>query len=215
MRKKITVAIVMGMVLVGAVAGCASEPSSAPAEGSMPSAAPDPSPSASPSAAPTVDPADPTTWIISENGVGPIDIGGDLAATLAELPDAWTNDTESCAWTAWWNAPDSSYGLYFVRGTESDAAPIGEISVYTAVEAPTAVPSPVTAEGLGLGATKADVLAMYPDAQEGTAQIGGGTWVMLSGNGDAHVFFEFREGADVASDVVVTTRDQPSYEVCG
>lgn len=210
-----TFAIAVGMVFVGAVTGCAPEPASAPPSSPEPSAAETPSPSPSPTGAPEADPADPTTWIITENGVGPVEIGGDLGATLAGLPDTWTNDAENCAWTAWWQAEDSSYGLYAVRGTESDTAPISEISVYTSLEVPTAVPSPVTAEGLGLGATKAEVLAAYPDAGEGVAEVGGGSWVMLAGDGDAHVFFEFRGGADAASDVVVTTRDQPSYEVCG
>ncbi|WP_311243326.1 hypothetical protein [Microbacterium sp. WCS2018Hpa-23] len=212
---KTTMAIMSGTLLVGLIAGCAPEPTTAPTSNPSPSATATLTPSPSPSAVPTADPADPTTWVISESGVGPISIGGDLTGTLAGLPDTWTNDTENCAWTAWWNAPDSSYGVYFVRGTESDTAPIGEISVYTAAESPTAVPSPLTAEGIGLGATKAEVLAAYPDAQEGTAQIGGGTWLMLPGDDAAHVFFEFREGADVASDIVVTTRDEPSYEVCG
>jgi hypothetical protein len=39
--------------------------------------------------------------------------------------------------------------------------------------------------------------------------------LQLPGESEAHVFFEYREGIAGASDVVVTTRDQPAYEVCG
>lgn len=203
-------------ILVAALAGCTpaaddGPPTSTPSPSTTPSATPD----GSPSPAPEPDLADPSTWIISEEGVGPIDIGGDFSATLDTLPESWENDAENCSWTAWWNADDASHGVFFVRGTESETAPIGEVTVYTAAEEPMAVDGPVTAEGLGVGATKDEVLAAYPDAEEGAAQIGGGSWLMLPGDGDAHVFFEFREGSDTASDVTVTTRSEPSYEVCG
>ncbi len=158
---------------------------------------------------------DPSTWLISELGVGPVEIGGDFASTLAGLPDTWTNDQENCAWTAWLNVPEAGYGVAFVRGPESETAPISEISVYDSGEGKPTDGAPATAEGLGLGASKDEILAEYPGAEEGTAQIGGGTWLELPSDGPAHVFFEFREGETTASDVVVTTRSEPSYEVCG
>jgi hypothetical protein len=152
--------------------------------------------------------------VISDAGIGPIDIGGDFAMTLGTLPDSWTNDVENCSWSAWWNAEDSSFDMFFVRGTESETAPISEISVSTAAEVPLDVPAPVTEEGLGIGATAEEVLAAYPDAIEGAGQIAG-TWVKLPGKAAGHVFFQYREGAAGAWAVTVTTRDEPSYEVCG
>lgn len=202
-------------VVLAAAAGCAQSPADSTASSTTPpSSSSQPSVSAQPSGPPQVDPADPTTWTISAEGIGPIEIGAQLPSTLAMLPSDWAND-DNCSWTAWWNAPDASYGVMFVRGTQSDTDPIREISVYTAVETPMAVPSPVTAEGLGIGATKAEVLEAYPDAEEGAAMIGLGTWLKIPSDGDAHIFFEYREGVDGASDVAVTTAEQPSYEVCG
>ncbi|MBO0979588.1 hypothetical protein [Microbacterium sp. SD291] len=211
--KHSSILAVSTVALVGLV-GCA--PTST---GEMPTSTPTQEPSAEPSTEPSTpaepDPADPSTWIISDAGVGPIEIGGDLAATLGELPDTWRNDTENCAWTAWWSDADAGYGIFFVRGTESETSPIGEISVHREAEGTVEGVGPVTADGLGLGATNEEVLEQHPDAQEGTAQIGGGTWIMLDGDAEAHVFFEFREGESAASDVTVTTRSEPSYEVCG
>lgn len=129
-------------------------------------------------------------------------------------PGDWTNDSANCAWTAWLKS-DSGYGVYFVRGTESDAAPIREISVYDVAQDGSTSGAPITAEGLGIGSTKDEVLAEYPGAQQGVPQIGDGVWIKVPGDGSAHVFFEFREGSDVAWDVTVTTGAEPSYEVCG
>lgn len=211
-RQRSAIALIAGLVLTASTA-CSPQAVDSPSTPSA-SATDTPTSGPEPTTEPTADPADPATWIISDTGVGPIEIGGRLAETLAELPATWRND-ENCSWTAWWNAEDASYGVFFVRGIESEDAPIAEISVYTSSESPAAVPSPVTAEGLGIGATKDEVLAAYPGAVEGPAAVGSGTWLRLPGESEAHVFFEYREGIAGASDVVVTTRDQPAYEVCG
>ncbi|MGW9156381.1 MULTISPECIES: hypothetical protein [unclassified Microbacterium] len=212
-----TSALVVATTLaVGSLVGCAgtSTPASTPSGGSTPTATATTTPS--PTAEPRVeDPADPATWIIDEAGVGPIDVGGDFTSTLGGLAGPWANDTANCSWSAWWMAADSAYGVSFVRGTESEAAPIREISVYSAAETPAVVPGPVTEVGLGIGATKAEVLAAYPDAQEGVSTIGSDTWIMLPSATDAHVYFAFRENSDTAWDVTVTTGAEPSYEVCG
>ncbi|MDQ0647940.1 hypothetical protein QFZ53_002136 [Microbacterium natoriense] len=211
-RQRSAIVLITGLVLA---TGTACAPGAGEAEpGSSATSTATQTSSPEPTSSPSADPEDPTTWIISEEGVGPIEIGGRLAETLAELPPTWTND-ENCSWTAWWNADDSSYGVFFVRGTESEDAPVREISVYTAAETPVAVPSPVTDKGLGVGATTEEVLAAYPDAEEGVASAGAGTWLKVPGDAEAHIFFEYREGAAGASDVVVTIGEQPSYEVCG
>lgn len=214
MRTTSFTATVAILIAAGMLVGC-TPTTSRPTPSADPTDTTTQEPSPTPTSSPTVDPADPATWTITDEGVGPIEIGGDLATTLGALADDWTNDTENCAWTAWWSSADGAYGISMVRGTESDSAPIREVSVYTASEAPVAVDGPRTADGLGIGATEAEVLAAYPDAQQGTAQIGGGSWIRLAGTGQAHVFFEYREGIDAASDVVVTTGAEPSYEVCG
>ena len=194
--------------VLGILAGCA------PSTVEVPPGGPTASPTPTPTEPPEADPADPATWVISEAGIGPAELGGDFAALLGTLPHTWTND-DVCSWTAWWTAADSSYGVYFVRGTESDTAPVGEVSVYSAAEDLGSVQGPRTAEGLGVGASTAEVLTAYPNAEQGSDEIGSGTWMRVPGDADGHVFFQFREGEDTASSVTVTTRDAPSYEVCG
>ena len=204
--------IALVVFAAGSFVGCAaaSPPDSGPSPRETATATP------SPTADPRVeDPADPGTWIVDGSGVGPIEIGGDFATTLTGLVGTWSNDPASCSWSAWWTAPDSAYGMFFVRGAESDSAPIREISVYTTAESSDASPGPQTEDGLGIGATKAAVLAAYPGAQEGSSTMGSDTWIKLPGDTDAHVFFAFRENSDTAWDIRVTTGSEPSYEVCG
>lgn len=202
-------------IALGVLAGCA--PSPAPATESSPSPAPStptstPSATPTPSSDPVADSADPSTWTISDSAVGPIELGGDFDSTLASLPAPWSSDAESCSYSAWWRQPEGLYGMYFFRSNESDTAPIKEVAVY-GLASPDG--GPKTAEGLGAGSTRADVLAAYPDAEEGTAEIGTESWLRLPSSGDAHVFFQFPEGQDIARGVVVTTDAEPAYEVCG
>lgn len=211
---RLSALIAFTTLAAGALAGCAPATGASPTPSSGASVPATPTPTQTPSQA-VEDPADPGTWIIDETGIGPIDVGGDFAATLSALPSGWTNDPVNCAWSAWWNAPDSRFGMTFVRGTETDTAPIREVSVFSTVESSGPIPAPTTADGFGIGATRAELLAAYPDAQEGAASIGDDTWVKVGGGGDAHIFFEFRDGSDIVWDVTVTAGTEPSYEVCG
>lgn len=190
--------------------GCATA-SPAP-EATTTEPAPSPTSSApSPTSQPPADLEDPSTWAVTETGIGPIETGGDFDATLSELPESWMND-DNCSWTAWWNAEDQSYSMNFVRGTESDDAPIMLASA-SAADPVTPGVGPRTTEGLGIGSTRDEVRAQYPDAAEGEAPIGDGTWLSVPGDGTT-MFFEYYTG-DQANAVTVTTLDEPPYEVCG
>ncbi|WP_194422228.1 hypothetical protein [Microbacterium abyssi] len=204
----IVVAALGALMLAGcATASPAPEASTPAPEPSATSADPDPSPTSEP----PVDLEDPSTWVVTETGIGPIETGGDFAATLAELPDTWMND-ENCSWAAWWNAEDESYNMNFVRGTESEEEPIVLASA-SAADPVTPGVGPRTEEGLGIGSTKDEVRAQYPDAAEGEAPIGEGTWLSVPGDGTM-IFFEYYTG-DQANAVTVTTLEEPPYEVCG
>lgn len=214
-RSRALVAIVLAL---GLVSGCTPAPQTHEPSAD-PSASHAPSPSSTPDkdpSTPAVDPADPSTWLISEGGVGPIRIGEDFDETLDALPETWENDTANCGWTAWWNAEDGSYGMYFVRGTQPDDQTIREIAVYrTADEPPAGKEAPRTERGLSLQSRGEDVQAAYDYVVEGDATIGGGTWQKVMTPKPAHIFFQFREDSIFTSQITVTTADEPSYEVCG
>lgn len=197
------------------LAGCAT-PANGPTPSSTPSE-PTPQPTASESASPDPaepDPEDPSTWTVSAEGIGPVLVGGDFDATLAELPTTWTSDGAACSWAAFWNAPDTSFSMHFVRGADDQSEPISEISASTMADSVAGPVGPETAEGVGIGATRDEILAAYPDAEEGTAVVDG-EWIRVPSESDGEIFFQFLTGADRAWAVTVTTRDEPSYEVCG
>lgn len=194
------------------LAGCSSaEPlpqTSAPDEAtSAPPVEPSPTPE------PSTDLDDPASWTVTHQGIGPVELDGDFAATLSELPEAWEND-DHCSWAAWWNAEDQSYSVDFVRGTESEDEPIVLVSA-SAAEPVTPGVGPRTDDGLGIGSTKDEVRMQHPDAAEGQSQIGEGSWLSVPGDGGT-IFFEYYTAeATQANAVTVTTLEEPPYETCG
>ena len=199
------------VLLAGALAlvltGCSTTGDPAPPEPQW-----TPLPSATPSsepAEPGPDAAEPGTWAISDTGIGPIEVGGDFAATLEELPD-WSSP-QQCEWTAAWSA-EGEYMIYFAHPDEG-----GPIDVVSVTAMPDAVPAgagPRTVDDLGVGSTKEDVLAAHPDAEEGEAAIGdGSTWLAVQ-DGEGRIFFEYGPQAQKADAVTVTDGQEPPYEVC-
>lgn len=191
---------------LAALSGCASG-AAAPAETSptTPSQGDE-----TPSAAPEADPDDPSTWLITEDGVGPLVLEEPFSDALAVMPEGTTNDAENCAWTAWWNAPDDSYGLYAARDSADadDSSPVTVIDI-AAWDDPAAAEGPKTAEGVGLGSSVSDVKAAYPDGVDVVLE-GGGIDAVQVGS----IFFQYRDGSSVSA-VTVTSLPQPPYEVCG
>lgn len=207
------VALLSATLMLTACATPANGPEQTPtASEPAPSASSSPSPSAPGTDEPGPD--DPSTWTVSADGIGPVLIGGDFDATLAELPTTWTSDGAACSWAAFWNAPDTSFSMHFVRGAEDQSEPIAEVSASTMADSVDGPVGPSTEDGLGIGATRDEILAAHPDAEEGTATVDG-EWIRVPSESDGQIFFQFLTGADRAWAVTVTTRDEPSYEVCG
>ena len=204
-------------VLVVTLAACASGPSE-PAAVPTPtqiSETPSPQPTPVETASPAIDPQDPSTWLVTDAGIGPVELGAPLPGAIALMPEGTRHDTENCGWTAWWSAPDGSYQFVAARG--SDAGEEGPVDTIAAMVLPelTGISGPVTAEGIGFGSTLEEVQAAYPgvdfmDTSDGSA-IGGQRFIELSDT----IFLTFYEGSDTVSAVTVTTAETPPYEFCG
>lgn len=209
-------------VLALAVAGCAStgdpadtaDPTSAsPTETAPPSQTPStPPPTPTTPGQDAEDPADPATWEIEDGELGPIELGDDFDEVVAALPGDWVND-DSCAWVAYWSAPDGSYLVSFQRDAEGAgpviAATVESLSDRSGI-------GPRTEDGLGVGATREEVLAVYPDAVEVDSPIEGISFLRIDDDdaADGSLFFQYSEGEDGAERVAVTTLETPAYEAC-
>lgn len=210
------VALLAGAMLMAAVlSSCASapEPSGSASSTGAPPTSSDPSPSPSASTPETADPDDPATWIVTEDSIGPVHLGD----TFSEARDAvrsWTVD-DACSWTAFWNAPDNSLTAYFSHDNAEQDGTVDTIDV-AALVALKPSDGPRTSDGIGMGSTRDEVRAAYPDAEEQTPTIGDATMLRVGdGGSEGSLFFTFAEGSDTVSAITVTSRDEPPYEVCG
>lgn len=162
--------------------------------------------------APSADPDELSTWTVTLRGMGPLEIDSSFETAKATLPD-WAPD-EQCPWVGFWSDQDAGVSAYFAREADDDDGDVETIAVQ-ALDAVQPSDGPRTAEGIGLGSTRSDVTVAYPDATEQPATIGDSTYVKIMSDDDADVFLTFREGADVVSEITVTSEDEPPYEVCG
>jgi hypothetical protein len=200
--------ILASVVLLGACAAPA-EPAGAAASPAPPAAVATPTPTPTPSPTPARDPADPSTWIISETGMGPLVLDQPFSQAVAQLPSPVERDLERCTNQVWWRDADDS-ALVILHNGSNDAAPLHLVMWADWVE-PYDVGGPRTAKGIGVGSTVDEVRAAYPDAVETTQAVSPDIHYLAVGT----VFFSYREPSTVINVVTVTAADQPPYELCG
>lgn len=218
-----TAAFGLALATVFVLSGCASEPTAVPTTTTTTAPAPTssmPAPSATPTStpspsAPDIDTQDPSTWLVTQAGIGPLEWGGPFDAALALMPADSVNDTENCVWTSFWSPADASY--QFVIARASDDAPDGPVVTIAAISSPgtTQVTGPRTAEGVGIGSSLDDLTAAYPEAVPVDSPIGDGEGVPRYLQVGDSIFFTYYGGTDVVAGVTVTTAQTPSYEFCG
>jgi hypothetical protein len=149
----------VALLVVAALCGCTAA-GATPAPDPTVTVVSSPTPTGTPVAA--WDPADPTTWVISAEGVGPLRLGDDIAEAVAAIP-AFPEPDDAAA-----NCGNPAITLLGPPGASTAdggillaAAETGEI-----VAVAVSIPGPLTAEGVGVGSTLGDVRAAYPTAVE-------------------------------------------------
>lgn len=213
------ISIVVGAVVVGlAVSGCATATTTAGST-SSPSvtrtATPSPTPTSTLTQAPTPtptptdgtatavnDPADPSTWVITQDAVGPIVVG--QAGPAESATPAFVAEPCSGTGTTWFTRQGKT-GLV-------TQAPDGVVALVGVVGDDLAS-SPRTAAGIGVGSTEDEFLATYPDAVPKDLDNGnyGSTWTVAVGPG--RIAFNVPAGGSTVQTII--PGDSVPTEYCG
>lgn len=160
--------------------------------------------------------ADPSTWTISGNEVGPIALGAPIAGELDDLGSAYTREVEyACPApeVTNWDRPDSP-GMTVIEGDD------GTVSAVAIGSGPAGDdPGPTTAEGFGTGSTVEELRAAYPDltfvpSSYGPEPDGPSAQWTIERNG-YHVTFVTGEDGRTVGIVWVSSVAQAPPEFCG
>ncbi|GAA4140165.1 hypothetical protein [Leifsonia shinshuensis] len=158
-----SVAYALGSGLLAPEAAPTPTPSASPTVTATPSPTPPPvpTPTATPTQAPAAeDPADPSTWRIDVDRMGPVTLGRPLADVKAEL-STFSDETDPIClpFSLYLGLPDRTTlrviddnGQVTADTIELLGRPGNDVSL-----------SPKTAEGIGLGSTAEALAAAYPD----------------------------------------------------
>jgi hypothetical protein len=201
-------------------------PAAAPAPTStspVPVQSPTPTPTEAPGPAgpevPPMDPGDPSTWIIGDGAVGPLQLSASIEDAVANVPGLTVDDGEVCRSAAFGDAPQ----VYVIvpPGPQSGSpVQLIYVAVTGGVDRPDpaiAAKSPKTNAGIGIGSSLEELQAAYPGIQPAGNLVEGnqqpfyalpqsdGSWVTLDMNGDG----------SAVMDIVVSRLAQTPKEFCG
>ena len=183
----IAAAFAAAAVAVLGLAGCTSPGEAAAIEPTTaaPSVFPTPTPTPIEALPAAVDPADVTTWIITTEGIGPIERGAPYQEVIAGLPSFEVS--EWCPWVAGLTTEGAgSMILIHPEGGEE----ITSAWVTGRADAAGTVPaSPSTETGIMLGSTMDELAAAYPDLQQ-VNQIGADSFGYAVGD-DTNGYLDF------------------------
>lgn len=208
-----------GLVMVAALmillAGCSpptaesAKPSTA-APSSPPTESPNPPPTPTATPSPSFDAADPSTWLITEAGIGRAEIGLESAADA--LSPSFVQ-VDWCEGLEYYDASGPSpvgFGVIVHPGSLG----VGGIGIRVRGDIPVTGPvagSPVTESGIGLGSTLDELVAAEPDGAFETAE----EWPDYVVNAGSHwIMFEVSEAEPFVRGITVT-EEVPPAGYCG
>lgn len=159
--------------------------------------------------------ADPATWTIAGNEVGPVAIGGRTAAETDDLAAAYQRGTGECpaapATQFWANGENPAVIVTTNAGNVSGVA-VGNYE-HDAV----LTRSPKTAAGAGIGTSLTELQRLYPKLTYlGTYledRAGYSMWGIDDHGG--HITFQLGEDGEHVGMVWVSAHPKPPYEFCG
>lgn len=206
------------ILAVSALAACTTEVPTVP-EGPTPSATTSlgsssalPTPTPTPEETPTNDPADPDTWVVTEQAIGPVEVASNYDEALDDIRATGIGPLD-CEGVAYGYADDNAYDVMIIKDRYDGTDDIVEVSV--GWNGDTMGVGPRTEEGLGLGSTKAQVLGTYDAADESESAIKGRSFVAIADDdGVGALVFTYLDGYDGAVSVSVISGEEPAYEPC-
>lgn len=206
--------------MVGALTGCAAptagavdgEPSVTDV-GSTPAASPSPAtddgstPAATPAA---IDLSDPSSWLITFDGVGPLTVGGQISEQRPAMTAFAEEPRDYCPRAVFEPLADNAAPLWAIL--DGDFETVTAVVVAGGPEQQ-AEGSPKTEAGIGLGATTAELLEAYPDISEPVASNNSMVYAV---NGGADKWIDFSTSPEgYVNAITVMDAPKPPSEYCG
>ncbi len=155
-------AAVAALLLAGCASGPEPTPSPTASETPTPTATPTLTPTPTPVAAP--DPADPSSWLISADGIGPIERGAAYPEAIDSLTGLYSVEPSGlCPARVYLKHPDNA-GLRVILSADGSA--VHRVSVSSSTrDAGWPLEGGATAAGIRLGSTEAELAATYPELE--------------------------------------------------
>jgi hypothetical protein len=184
------------------------------------SPAPAPTETATPAApvVPAMDPGDPSTWIIGDGAVGPLQLSAPIEDAEASVPGMTVDDGGWCRSAAFGDSPQI-YAIVPPGPQPGDPVQLIYVAVTGGVDRPDpaiAAKSPKTEAGIGIGSSLDELQAAYPGIQPAGNLVEGdqqpfyalpqsdGSWVTLDMSGDG----------SAVMDIVVSRQSRTPKEFC-
>ncbi len=167
------------------------------------------SPSATPDPGSVQNPADPTTWQISANGIGPVHLGEKLTdAVAATTAYVEVTDRTTC--------PNTAVTLLGAPAGAAESMVLNTDAGGTVIGIGLEATGPTTAEGVGVGSLVSAVTSAYPGAIAGTrgSTSVSNLWTVRGTPGWISYEFAPADTNPSVIQVAVVSGQLPPYEWC-
>jgi len=162
-----------------------------------------------------IDPGDPSSWLITFDGIGPLTIGGRISEQRASMTSFTEEmDPNGCP-LAVFRIPGSPMPhLWAAPGDDGDT--VSMVAAHGGADPVLAAPgSPKTVVGVGVGSSEAELLTAYPDTSKVAGRVPDLGHYSLSNGTGRWIHFSIYGPDTFVTSITVNEWDRPPYEVCG